>query len=200
VKYVQTLFAVAVMFLTASCSSLIVKTVHVYPEPTVVGAVADAPTAQPSSTQEELTAPKVEPVPSAIPIVAVLNSNEVRCMALAMYHEARGESHRGQAAVGYVILNRVDHGGYGKGICGVVYKRSNKGCQFAWVCDRHSDIPRDKNAYAVAERLARAVLTGEVANPVGKARYFDGYVHSKKRKPGTIQIGNHRFYASYASR
>src|ERR1700736_1072907 len=45
-----------------------------------------------------------------------------RCLAEAIYFEARGESWGGQAAVAQVVLNRVSSGLYPATICGVVYQ------------------------------------------------------------------------------
>jgi N-acetylmuramoyl-L-alanine amidase len=159
-----------------------------------------SPMEQPPSPQEEPTAPVVGATETAVPIVAVLDSRELKCMAQVIYFEARGESARGQAAVGYVVLNRVRHSKFPDSICGVVYERSRRICQFSWVCDGHSNNPRNKEAYAIAERYARAVMLGDTPNPIGNALFFDGYVRSTKRKAGHIQIGGHRFYERYASR
>lgn len=45
-----------------------------------------------------------------------------RCLAEALYHEARGESVKGQFAVAEVILNRVDSARFPDSICGVVHR------------------------------------------------------------------------------
>lgn len=129
-----------------------------------------------------------------------VDEKQLTCMAYAIYHEARGESERGQAAVGWVVTNRVNHGKYPPSVCGVVYQRGKRGCQFSWVCDGKSDQPRDANSYQKARDIARRVMTAQIPNPVGRAIFFDGYVHGTPRKPGQQQIGNHRFYASYAKR
>lgn len=51
-----------------------------------------------------------------------LNPQETKCIATAIYHEARGEPVMGQAAVGYVINNRVFSDRYPDTACGVVYQ------------------------------------------------------------------------------
>lgn len=133
----------------------------------------------------------------------VYSARDLECLSLAIYHEARGESKSGQVAVGFVVLNRTTSGKFPPTICSVVYQGTRKGCQFSWVCDRHSDIPRDAAAYQRAVSHATAVLANEVSNPVGKSLFFDGFVHRRQtanRPAGHYQIGNHRFYASYARR
>ena len=52
----------------------------------------------------------------------------LRCLTEALYHEARGESVKGQRAVAEVILNRVDHPAFPKSVCGVV----NQPSQFSY--------------------------------------------------------------------
>src|SRR5690606_35614877 len=45
---------------------------------------------------------------------------EANCMAVAVYHEARGETLEGQLAVARVIMNRAVSGKYPTTWCGVV--------------------------------------------------------------------------------
>ena len=47
-------------------------------------------------------------------------SDDLRCLATAVYHESKGEPVEGQLAVAQVILNRVESGRYAKSVCGVV--------------------------------------------------------------------------------
>ena len=53
---------------------------------------------------------------------AEFEERERRCLATAIYFEARGEPIRGQIAVGQVILNRVRSPQFPQTICGVVYQ------------------------------------------------------------------------------
>ncbi|HIE75488.1 MAG TPA: cell wall hydrolase, partial [Gammaproteobacteria bacterium] len=55
-------------------------------------------------------------------------SLEVGCLALNIYHEARGESHDGQVAVAAVTLNRMQSASYPDTVCGVVWQPH----QFSW--------------------------------------------------------------------
>ena len=56
---------------------------------------------------------------------SVFSAKEQKCLANAIYFEARGESLRGQAAVAQVVLNRVRNPTYPNTICGVVYQNDN---------------------------------------------------------------------------
>ena len=64
--------------------------------------------------------------------------SEEKCLASAIFYEARSESFEGQLAVAQVILNRVRHPAYPDTICGVVYQgteRNDTLCQLTFGCD-----------------------------------------------------------------
>ena len=52
--------------------------------------------------------------------VRIKATDEIECLALNIYHEARSESLAGQFAVADVVMNRVAHKRYPNTICGVV--------------------------------------------------------------------------------
>lgn len=119
------------------------------------------------------------------------------CMREAIYHESRGETVRGQFAVAEVILNRVDHGGYGQGVCGVVNRAGSGSCAFSYTCDGASDSLRDPQARDRAGRIARLMLDGAPRALTRGATYF----HTTGVRPSwsrqfdrTAQIGAHLFY------
>src|SRR5262249_33566185 len=60
-----------------------------------------------------------------------------KCLADAVYFEARGEPLRGQQAVAQVIMNRVFSGYYPNNVCGVVYQNAHRHlrCQFTFACE-----------------------------------------------------------------
>ena len=60
-----------------------------------------------------------------------------KCLADAVYFEARGEPLRGQEAVAQVVMNRVFSGFYPNNVCGVVYQNANRhlACQFTFACE-----------------------------------------------------------------
>ncbi|MGV1014088.1 MAG: cell wall hydrolase [Methyloceanibacter sp.] len=130
---------------------------------------------------------------------AEFEERERRCLATALYFEARGEPVRGQIAVGQVILNRVRSPNFPETICGVVYQGQMKpGCQFSFACDGKTDTPRNDAQWALAQDLANQIMSGEQWLPeVGYSTYFHAnYVSPYWR--GTMsridRIGRHIFY------
>ena len=77
------------------------------------------------------------------------------CLALAIYHEARGEPISGQYAVGMTILNRVRSNAYPNTVCGVVYQNAEKlnRCQFSFACDNRSEFPKNQDALKRAQQI-----------------------------------------------
>ena len=65
-----------------------------------------------------------------------------KCLAEAVYFEARGEAVRGQIAVAQVVMNRTFSGFYPNTVCGVVYqnKHHHLACQFTFACDNVPDV------------------------------------------------------------
>ena len=124
---------------------------------------------------------------------------EIACLALTIYHEARGEPEQGKLAVGHVVMNRTRDGRFPDGVCDVVQEGGEQRhrCQFSWWCDGLSDRPRDKAALRQSLRLAQAVYHGCLPDPTRGALWY----HSTAVKPawsGTSgpakKIGRHVFY------
>jgi spore germination cell wall hydrolase CwlJ-like protein len=130
---------------------------------------------------------------------AEFEERERRCLATAIYFEARGEPVRGQIAVGQVIMNRVRSPAFPETICGVVYQgQMAPGCQFSFACDGKSDIPRPDAHWALAQRLAKQITSGEVWLPeVGYSTYYHADYVSPQWKSAMNKIdsiGRHIFY------
>ena len=122
-----------------------------------------------------------------------------RCLAEALYHEARGEGLKGQLAVADVILNRVQSRYYPDDICGVVYQGSERrtGCQFTFTCDGSLDADRKLETWAEADRLASFVLAGMRPPISGSATHYHAtYVEPRwaRQLEPTAAIGTHVFY------
>jgi spore germination cell wall hydrolase CwlJ-like protein len=101
-----------------------------------------------------------------------------RCLANAIYFEARGEVENGQIAVAQVVLNRVFSGHYPATVCGVVYQDSHRklSCQFTFSCDGIPDVVNDPEAWQRARRIARDSLDGKLWLPeIGKATHYHAY-------------------------
>ncbi|HTR13024.1 MAG TPA: cell wall hydrolase [Roseiarcus sp.] len=129
------------------------------------------------------------------------NARQMRCLAEAIYFEARSESEEGQAAVAQVVLNRVRSGIYPTTVCGVVYQDRNRpfACQFSFACEGRSLRIEEPSPWAVATRIAQEVVSGRDYNPrVAEAvNYHANYVAPFWR--GYLRrvdrIGAHIFYA-----
>jgi spore germination cell wall hydrolase CwlJ-like protein len=123
-----------------------------------------------------------------------------KCLAEAVYFEARGEAVRGQIAVAQVVMNRVFSGFYPTTVCGVVYqnKYHHMACQFTFACDNVADVVREPEMWDRAKRIAKAMLDGQLWLPeVGKSTHYHAYwVHpswvSEMKK--TYKFGVHTFY------
>ena len=130
---------------------------------------------------------------------AEFETRERRCLATAIYFEARGEPVRGQVAVGQVILNRMRSPLFPQTICGVVYQgQMHPGCQFSFTCDGHTDNPRNDAQWALAQSIAKKIMGGELWLPeIGYSTYY----HANYVNPywtGDMskidKIGRHIFY------
>ena len=141
-------------------------------------------------------------VATALP-PTVFSEQEQRCLAAAVYFEARGESVKGQAAVAQVVLNRVRNPAYPKSICGVVYQNMKwrNRCQFSFACDRIKDRIASPEHYAIAQDVALAVTAGKIWLPeVGSStHYYADYVSPRwaRAMQRMKQIGRHIFYRTY---
>jgi spore germination cell wall hydrolase CwlJ-like protein len=128
----------------------------------------------------------------------------VRCMANAVYFEARGEPVSGQIAVAQVVLNRALSGFYPRDVCGVVYQNSHRhlACQFTFSCDGIPDVVTEPDMFSRAERIAVDMLDGRLwIEDVGKAtHYHANWVLPWWRRlmNNLISIGVHIFYRPFA--
>ena len=131
--------------------------------------------------------------------VAALDAEERKCLAEAIYYEARSESRIGQLAVADVILNRVKTSIYPDSICGVVYQGSERvtGCQFSFTCDGSMEARLNERLWKRSEDLAGAILAG-LRVPVTRqaTHYHANYVSPPwaKNLTPTATIGTHKFY------
>lgn len=119
-------------------------------------------------------------------------TNTLLCLALAIYHEARGESHKGRQAVGHVIVNRANS--KDKDVCDVVKEKN----QFHFVKkDGSAPKPVEKEIFYDSINTAEKILSNETLDPTKGSKYFwsihidePSWAHRCKKK---IRIGNHYF-------
>ena len=148
----------------------------------------------------------------AVPQPSIPNRH-AECLALNMYHEARGQGIAGELAVTAVVLNRVNDKRYPDTVCEVVEEGPTRAswqnpqvrypikhrCQFSWFCDGKSDAPRNKKIYNRMYNLAGAILDNEISFldiTDGATHYHADYVTPAwaKTKTGTVEIQDHIFY------
>jgi len=101
-----------------------------------------------------------------------------KCLAEAVYFEARGEAVRGQIAVAQVVMNRAFSGYYPTTVCGVVYQNKYRhlACQFTFACDNNPDVIREPDMWERARKISKAMLDGEIWLPeVGKSTHYHAY-------------------------
>ncbi|MDW3222878.1 MAG: cell wall hydrolase [Paracoccaceae bacterium] len=125
--------------------------------------------------------------------------DEWRCLAEALYFEARGETVKGQFAVAEVILNRVQSGRFPSSACGVIHQGTGKKyqCQFTYTCDGQKEIIAEPRAFERVSKVARAALDGVAPDLTEGATHY----HTTAVKPRwskvytkTAAIGVHVFY------
>jgi spore germination cell wall hydrolase CwlJ-like protein len=123
-----------------------------------------------------------------------------KCLADAVYFEARGEAIRGQIAVAQVVMNRVFSGFYPRSVCGAVYQNAHRrlACQFTFACDGIPNTITEPQAWSRATRIAREVLDGKYWLPeVNRATHYHAcwvrpsWVREMKR---LYKFGVHTFY------
>ena len=137
-----------------------------------------------------------------------ITDEELYCMALNIYFEARGESVRGQYAVAEVVMDRVTNYNFPNSICAVVkqskYHKWNpkivvrNKCQFSWHCDGRPDRPVDFDAFATAMSIAKDVLRPDYH----RQHPYSLYYHADYVKPNWADerlqvavVDNHIFYS-----
>lgn len=121
---------------------------------------------------------------------------EGQCLAVTVYHEARGESLEGQLAVANVVINRAKSGRYPATWCKVMMQP----WQFSFVNPRTGRIPaidQSSAAWAKAQAIARIAafnVAAEVAPDV--LWYHADYVAPSwgQRLTRVQKIGSHIFY------
>jgi spore germination cell wall hydrolase CwlJ-like protein len=109
---------------------------------------------------------------------SLLANDQIKCLALNIYFEARSSNLADQAAVADVVLNRVESSKYPGTVCKVVKQaRLWKGnpvrdkCQFSWYCDGKSDTPKDLDAWLNAQYVAYQMLNHNRFKVLPSSRY-----------------------------
>lgn len=147
----------------------------------------------PTENSTDSSASSLRELVSTIPAAGQL-SEELHCLAGAVYFEARGEPLEGQLAVAQVIVNRAEDRRFPSSYCGVVYQRS----QFSFVKGgRMPKVRTGSAAWKRAEAIARIAHRGLWDSKAGDALFFHAnYVRPRwsHRKVALATIDTHVFY------
>jgi N-acetylmuramoyl-L-alanine amidase len=118
---------------------------------------------------------------------STLSKTEMDIMAKTIYSEARGESYKGQVAVGAVVMNRIQSDQFPNTIHGVVFESR----AFTAVDDGQYWLTPDSSAYRAAQDAVRGW------DPTYSALYYfnpdtatSSWIWTRSQ---TVQIGNHIF-------
>lgn len=122
-----------------------------------------------------------------------------RCLAEALYFEARGESVRGMFAVGEVILNRVDNARFPNSLCAVINQGTGRqyACQFTYTCDGNPERINEPAAWDRVGKVARLLIDGAPRQLTDGATHYHTRAVSPRWArvfPRTATIGSHHFY------
>jgi spore germination cell wall hydrolase CwlJ-like protein len=151
------------------------------------GESAAAPRETPA--EETPAARNLSQLVSGIAPAAAPDDADRRCLATAVYFEARGEPLEGQLAVAQAIINRTESGRYARSVCGVI----NQPGQFSF--DRRRS-PTSGAAWRTAQIIARIAADDMWRDVAPRADSF----HAARLSPAwrdkvrVAQIGNHVFY------
>ncbi|MWV42552.1 spore cortex-lytic enzyme [Paenibacillus sp. HJL G12] len=116
-----------------------------------------------------------------------LSKNDMEIMAKIIYSEARGESYKGQVAVGAVVMNRIQSDEFPDTIQGVVFQKN----AFTAVSDGQFGMKPNRTAYRAAIDAVRGW------DPTHNSLYYynpktatNKWIWTRAR---TVNIGRHVF-------
>jgi conjugal transfer mating pair stabilization protein TraG len=143
------------------------------------------------------------PLPALPRAVSSYSAEDRDYLIRTIAFEAGEEPDEGKAAVAHVVLNRTKSGRWGDTIKEVV----TRPWQFEPWMTRRKEIGRlspDDPLYKDAERIADAVLSGQIPDPTAGATHFLNPTIVRERRGGSLpswargegqSIGRHTFYA-----
>lgn len=133
--------------------------------------------------------------------------DDVVCLALNIYNEARGSTVKDQIASSYVVFNRYEDNNYPltlakreRNICNIVFDR----WQFCWTNGPVIPLPKEKEAWKKAQNLALELYTNPkhrvLANKFALQHYVVTPLVTQKGRPKWIdnrtiqvEIGAHSY-------
>ncbi len=115
------------------------------------------------------------------------SSSDVTLLAKLIAAEARGESYKGQVAVGAVVLNRVAHPSFPDTIAGVIYQKG----AFSCVNDSNWSVaPNETSRKAAVDCINGWDPSGGAIYYYNPAKTSNAFMHSR---PVITAIGRHLF-------
>ena len=126
-------------------------------------------------------------------------NQEIKCLAEAVYYEARSETLAGQKAVAEVVLNRVKSKHFPSSICAVVYQGAERttGCQFSFACDGSNAILPKGKMWKRSQDVAAHMYMGASSELTRRATHYhttDINPHWAPHLRETRTYGAHKFY------
>ena len=129
------------------------------------------------------------------PLLASIDTKDIRCLAYSIFREAGNQKEKDQYAVGQVHMNRLKEGSWGKTMCKVVFAKA----QFSWTLESKAvswSKRQEKHFMQVAEGL---MIDGFHVKKLASDKilhYHATYVNPKWAKQGQMVAvaGDHVFY------
>lgn len=132
---------------------------------------------------------------------------ETRCLAEALYYEARDQGTLGMVAVAAVVKNRMRSKAYPNTACGVTRQAKMWAgvpilhkCQFSYYCDGLPERPAEKKAWDIALQIAGALIdTDFEITGLEEATHYHTTSVQPSWSTGLIlcgRVGDHLFYTA----
>ena len=118
-----------------------------------------------------------------------VDAKELRCLALNIHYEARGEPFAGKLAVAHVAINRLyDKAFPGVSLCEIIFQPR----QFSWTHQfprwRSTQVPPE------TEELAMKIMLGKYEDPTAGALFYHNLSVRPFKRHRVAKIGHHIFY------
>ena len=117
-----------------------------------------------------------------------LSKEQIRCLSLNAYHEARGEGEKGMLGTIFVVLNRTKDSRFPSTPCKVIAQPN----QFSWY--GKGKTIKEPEMYDKAKQLVHEVLEGKHKDFTRGSIYFNAHHKAPKNSKFTVRIGNHSFF------
>ena len=117
-----------------------------------------------------------------------LSKEQLECLSLNAYHEARSDGEKGMLGTIFVVLNRAKDSRFPSTPCKVIAQPN----QFEWY--GKGKTIKEPEMYDKAKQLVHEVLEGKHKDWSRGALYFNSLHKQPKGTVCTVRIGGHSFY------